>query len=816
MNLREGNGPFRRARARLVALVSVAAITTAGVVTLTPLAASAGTSTLTVPRAVYTGINQTVDFTGTDPVSNEARGISMDASVSGSCNPTAGNGYDVNLCGRVQLTLNDSYGGTLNLDGTTKVQSSPNVWKTASGAIIDGDNPTTAAERGGPVLGISMNGTLDQLNGALADLQYIPATDYEDRTYNEQSPPGAGTPTLHILVNDGSASPTNASADITLRVEGTNGGPTVAVPVAPVLAPAGADTALPPDTSDPAMISVIDPELCLGANNVCDGAYPDGPPIAEPNDAMLLAMWIPEADCGTFDLRSTSGFVNFGGALLPSINDILTAPTALGLQQDAADAILTNLGTTPAGLDLTAQGSGPYTVFAATAGSLADVRYALSQLTYHAPADDAVCHVNIAFSDLGNNGMPQEWIPADGGSVPEHEIPKPLSDTQSITFNVKDSHPDVTIDQVTPNTLGDPAGPNKPAVFRVSFADEIDPTSFDVSDLSLSTSSATGAAFGLLTPVTPGLEYTVAATATGDGKITLTMDFTAYSAGHEGEAAYANDAPVYDDNEITWDQTAPTATITKAAGQADPTTTGPVKFLVETDETFSSAPASFDGSDIVLDATTATLGSPTVTWLGLAHPSQFEVSVPVSGAAGDVTASVKAGAFVDSALNTSAASSTATVAYDPAFVDITNPTVTIEQGPSQDDPTNTSPIIFEVKFSEPVTDFATGDVTLSGTADPTSAVVSGSGDTYTVEVAGMAGSGTVIASIAGRRPRRGRQPERGVDLHRQHRRVLHGSDRHHQPHGDDRPGRRAGRPDLGCLDHLRRAVLRDGHRLRHR
>src|SRR5690606_9675460 len=64
------------------------------------------------------------------------------------------------------------------------------------------------------------------------------------------------------------------------------------------------------------------------------------------------------------------------------------------------------------------------------------------------------------------------------------------------------------------------------------------------------------------------------------------------------------------------------------------------------------------------------------------------------------------------------------------------------------DPTSTSPILFTVVFSEPVTGFATGDVTLAGSAGATTASVSGSGTTYTVSVSGMSSSGTVIATIA--------------------------------------------------------------------
>src|SRR5690606_21577653 len=62
--------------------------------------------------------------------------------------------------------------------------------------------------------------------------------------------------------------------------------------------------------------------------------------------------------------------------------------------------------------------------------------------------------------------------------------------------------------------------------------------------------------------------------------------------------------------------------------------------------------------------------------------------------------------------------------------------------------TSVSPIEFTVVFSEPVTGFATGDVTLGGTAGATTAVVSGAGPTYTVSVSGMTSSGTVTASVA--------------------------------------------------------------------
>ena len=73
--------------------------------------------------------------------------------------------------------------------------------------------------------------------------------------------------------------------------------------------------------------------------------------------------------------------------------------------------------------------------------------------------------------------------------------------------------------------------------------------------------------------------------------------------------------------------------------------------------------------------------------------------------------------------------------------------VTINQAAGQADPAGTSPINFTVVFTHSVTNFATGDVTLSGTAGATTAIVLGSGTTYNVAVSGMTSSGTVIASI---------------------------------------------------------------------
>ncbi|MEJ2511395.1 MAG: Ig-like domain-containing protein, partial [Anaerolineales bacterium] len=121
-------------------------------------------------------------------------------------------------------------------------------------------------------------------------------------------------------------------------------------------------------------------------------------------------------------------------------------------------------------------------------------------------------------------------------------------------------------------------------------------------------------------------------------------------------------------------------------------------------------------------------------------------NVAVSGMTSDgtVVASVNAGGAQDVAGNGNDASTSTDNSVD---YDGTAPTVTIDKAVGQADPTNTSPINFTVVFSEAVTGFDNADVLLSGTAGATTAVVTGSGTTYNVEVSGMTVSGTVIASV---------------------------------------------------------------------
>jgi hypothetical protein len=195
------------------------------------------------------------------------------------------------------------------------------------------------------------------------------------------------------------------------------------------------------------------------------------------------------------------------------------------------------------------------------------------------------------------------------------------------------------------------------------------------------------------------------------------------------------------DKDFLIDTDPPTVTINQAVGQADATNSQPINFTV----VFSESVCDFATGDVSVTGTAGGTIIATVTGSGTC-PSTYNVAVSGITSDGTVIADVAAGVAHDAAENANVASPSEddnTVTYDA-----TPPAVTINQAAGQADPTNNSTINFTVVFSEPVTGFATGDVTLNGTAGATTATVSGSGDTYNVAVSGMANDGTVTATIA--------------------------------------------------------------------
>ena len=151
----------------------------------------------------------------------------------------------------------------------------------------------------------------------------------------------------------------------------------------------------------------------------------------------------------------------------------------------------------------------------------------------------------------------------------------------------------------------------------------------------------------------------------------------------------------------------PTVTIDQSVGQADPTNSSPILFTVVFDEPV----VGFTGSDISFAG--STVGGTLVANVSGVGPT-YTVSITGMNGVGTVVASIPAGVVQDLAGNPNAASTSTdnTVTFDNVA-----PTVTINQATGQADPTNASPILFTVIFSESVTGFTASNVNFTGSTN---------------------------------------------------------------------------------------------------
>jgi parallel beta-helix repeat protein len=188
----------------------------------------------------------------------------------------------------------------------------------------------------------------------------------------------------------------------------------------------------------------------------------------------------------------------------------------------------------------------------------------------------------------------------------------------------------------------------------------------------------------------------------------------------------------------------PAVTANRAATQADPTNGTSVVF----DVAFDMPVAGFDVTDVSLAGSTA----PGTLTAAVTQTSSTTYRVTVTGitGSGKVIASIPAAAGTDP--NSGLASLASTSTDNEVTVDLDAPTVTINQAAGQVDPTNLSPVAFDVVFNEPVVGFTGTDVSFTGSTvgGTLAASVTQTGPTtFTVTVTGMTGFGTVVASVPG-------------------------------------------------------------------
>lgn len=193
---------------------------------------------------------------------------------------------------------------------------------------------------------------------------------------------------------------------------------------------------------------------------------------------------------------------------------------------------------------------------------------------------------------------------------------------------------------------------------------------------------------------------------------------------------------------VVFDNEGPTVTVNQASDQPDPTDADVINFVVE----FSEPVVGFESADVQVSGT-AGARSVEITQIEPYDGTTYMVSVSGMTQPGTVVVDVLPDVVQDAAGNSNLASTSVDniVTYD------TPPTVTVNQAPTQQDPTARSPIVFVAVFSEPVQGFGPSSVEVSGTAFSPAAqklvTVKGAGPEYTIEVRGMNQSGTVVVSV---------------------------------------------------------------------
>ena len=162
------------------------------------------------------------------------------------------------------------------------------------------------------------------------------------------------------------------------------------------------------------------------------------------------------------------------------------------------------------------------------------------------------------------------------------------------------------------------------------------------------TSDSTPTIFGTASPgawvtLRSSLQGIVGITKSNAGSGAWTKSTNSLADGTHLITASVNGGPETAPISVTIETTVPSVTVTKAAGQADPASTGPVVF----DVVFSEDVYQFDESDLVVGGSSA--GAATIS----GGPSNFQVSIDVTNSEGSVDLAIANNAAMDTAGNRS-------------------------------------------------------------------------------------------------------------------------------------------------------------------
>ena len=861
--------------------------------------------------------NTSMLFIGPDLISMDGREIVLDFVDSPVATPCKANvdapvgqaDYDITNCTRIKMQVTH---GRLSVGPLTQRfkddasgiddPASP-VYLTPSGAQVDLSSVSEYnAENGVKIL--SLNGTKLQLNNALQLLTYTPNPDENDdgntTTNDFYRYDGFNPETLDLsLTIDETVDPPDSTLewDVDIRVLDINDWPEL--DGANDFGDGAGDGPVA-QTADPGIEKIIPGMYSLtdiDNDEIVDGDGSDDPDRNDGagNDMMLIGYLdcdtdpAPLSDTGFHFSSATyeSGVTTIDSALnfMLGLGNPPVPPAVPPADQAEADgfaqkllvksAFLTALAATPIGSNTMLTSAGPvdYGTFFVGVTEIDEVQAAIENIYFEHDIESDSCEMLVIVSDLGNNGLPLQYVsnpdfrqygvefPAFGfdwdqftittGELQEIDVsfdsstlyvnegdtatapvrvtpPPPIApDPERPLFSFRWAAVDGTAiagthyqgtsnnnpvvgsadlevlveTSIFPDVVG-----NRAFTFELEVPSDLPPGEIDEpdgyrivsavptrqvviiddDDDAKSITSVSGAMVPEGDTGTTNLTFTIGLDGPADGNESVTVDASSVGASVEGTdyetfdpqvvtfapgaTSATVDVVVNGDTEIELDEiitlnlslpvdvglttvsgsgtienddAAPTVTIDQGVTQSDPTNVSPIVF----DVVFDKPVTGFDSGalDVNLSGTAGGTLVATIAPVGVST-TRYTVSVTGMTTSGNVVATIPADAAQDAVLRNNEPS---TSDDNSVTWDVTAPTVTIDQGSTQNDPTSMSPIVFDVVFSEPVTGFNSGDVTFVSTAGtPLTATVAGSGTTYTVSVTGMTQDGTVTATLA--------------------------------------------------------------------
>ncbi|UOE43156.1 HYR domain-containing protein [Agromyces larvae] len=700
----------------------------------------------------------------TDLISQDVRSIVVESGEQG-CAMVAPD-WPLGGCTAVQLSVSH---GELTFDPLPSVEddgdSDDDVLKFPDGALerdkhLLDDLPAPA---------VALIGTTAQVNAALQTLVYLPDTDEDDdgTADDPYSYNGANPETLLVQLGAGDPAIGTASMDVEIRVQKINGFPEVTVPDQVFQVPSGGTGFLGDAGSDVGEPDEEDWNVVDEDNDEQD----DNDTLDGPGDEWLLIAW---ADCGMFSMPASpfSIYEDLEQLMQDTLDfavspDEATEPEAFAeYEANKALVIEAAMNALPDEVKnlpfATGNPSDPHSAFAGVVSGLNaidDLNYVLDQVEFDATGlADVTCTVRFLVSDLGNNGLPLQYLgdPPYGIQVPFFGFDFDTNDFPTVEKVVVEVGEGTEIQVAMPTDVSIPEGSADVVPITVT------PTTHPAFDVIVSTSAVPPTSATDFSPIT-AQTFTIPENA---ASIDIPVDALdddevdpdeTYFVSIDGFPADPPFPPGFDvsitdgtatvtiiDTDVPVDTEAPTVTINQGVGQVDPTSVSPIVFDVQ----FSEPVTGFTNADVVLSGS----ANPTTATVVAVDGDTYTVEVSGMNADGLVIAEIPAGAAQDVAANLSEASTTfdnqVTFQFDEG--DVTAPTVTINQGAAQVDPTSVLPIVFDILVSEAVAGFAASDVLLdwTGPGVPTATLVPGATETlYTLEVDGLLGDGTLTASI---------------------------------------------------------------------